>query len=116
MGRCVEVPKRLLSEAVVVKEPWRQELMDLLMEFVVMALHPSPYGLRQVAEVLMELRGIMLMDDLNHTLTRGVMEEIRFWVENTKRGNSYDLAAVLREIRERHEDMRKLGVENECQG
>jgi len=91
--------KRVLPEQVIKKEPWRQELMDVLMEFVHMALYPTPYGLRQVAEVLMELRELMLMDGLDHSLTIEAMQQIKYWIENTRRGNSYDLGQVLREFR-----------------
>jgi hypothetical protein len=70
----------------------------VLWDFIVLAFYPSPYGLRQVAEVLLEVRRILLADDLAGTLTQEAIQQIEFWIENTKRGNSYDLASVLRDI------------------
>ncbi len=72
--------------------------MQALNTFIQMELHPSPYGLRMVGEALLELREIMLTYD--DALLEAAIQQIEFWIENTKRGNSYDLHTVLRELRE----------------
>jgi hypothetical protein len=97
--------KRVSPEAVIAKEPWRGELLALVKEFVDVALYPTAYGLRQVAEVLMELREIMLMDGFEYSLTKQAMEYLRSWLENAKRGHFYDLAQILREFRQYVEEM-----------
>ncbi len=81
-----------------VMDALRQRLMQALNTFIQMQLHPSPYGLRMVAEALLELREIMLTCD--DALLEAAIQEIEFWIENTKRGNSYDLHTVLRELRQ----------------
>jgi hypothetical protein len=76
----------------------RTRLMKALMEFIHMQLYPTPYGLRCVAQALLELREIMLTCD--DALLEASIQQIEFWIENTKRGNSYELYKVLREMKE----------------
>ena len=80
------------------RDPVLAELGRVLWEFVCIVFHPSPYGLRQIAEVFIEVRRILLADDLAGTLTQEAIQQIKFWIENTRRGNSYDLVPVLRDI------------------
>jgi hypothetical protein len=90
----VSVPDRLSN----MQDIYLRRLGEVLWEFIHMSFHPSPCGLRQVADVLLEVRSILLVDDLLSTDTQRAIQEIEFWIENTKRGNSYDLAKVLRSI------------------
>jgi len=80
------------------RDPVLAKLGYVLWEFTQMVFHPSPYGLRQIAEVFIEVRRILLADDLAGTLTQEAIQQIEWWIENTKRGNSYDLVPVLRDI------------------
>ncbi len=80
------------------RDPVLYRLGQVLWEFIQMQFYPTPYGLRQVAEVLIEVRRILLADDLAGTLTQEAIQQIEWWIENTRRGNSYDLAPVLRDI------------------
>jgi len=80
------------------RDPLLAKLGFVLWEFTQMVFHPSPYGLRQMAEVFNEVRRILLADDLAGTLTQEAIQQIEWWIENTKRGNSYDLAPVLRDL------------------
>jgi len=89
------VPKWILEE-----EPWRKELQELLLEYVRLALFPTAYGLRQVEEVLRELRELMLLDGLDNELVGEAMEQIKKWVEFAKGGEEFDLGGVLRTLRE----------------
>ncbi len=111
--RIVAVTERKLPKELLEKEPWRKELLDLLMEYVSLALFPTPYGLRQVAEVLLELREIMLVDGLDHALTGEAMHHIRRWVEEAKQGRCFDLNGLLRDLRELAERLDE-GWEDEC--
>jgi hypothetical protein len=79
-------------------DPLLAKLGYVLFDFTQMVFHPSPYGLRQMAEVFIEVRRILLADDLAGSLTQEAIQQIEWWIENTKRGNSYDLAQVLRDI------------------
>jgi hypothetical protein len=111
--RVVAVYQRCLPTHMLEKEPWRKELLDLLVEFASLALWPTPYGLRQVAEVLLELREIMLLDGLDHPLTGEAMHHIRRWVEEAKQGRTFDLVGLLRDLREMAERIEE-GWEDEC--
>jgi hypothetical protein len=113
--RVVPVYQRVLPKRLLEKEPWRKELLDLLTEYVALALYPTPYGLRQVAEVLMELRGIMLVDGVDHALTHEAMRHIRRWVEEARQGRSFDLGGLLRDLREYAESEIEGWVEDECE-
>ena len=62
---------------------------------------PTPARLRFTAEVLLELREIMLVDDLNHTWTLEACRVLESWIERTHTGNSFDLVAELRELKEK---------------
>ncbi len=75
-----------------------RRLGELLWEYVQMQFCPTPACLRDIAEVFLEVRKILLDDDLLSTLTQEAIQQIEFWIENTRRGNSYDLAKVLRGI------------------
>ncbi len=103
------LPKRLLEE-----EPWRKELLELLLEYVSLALFPSPYGLRQVAEVLLELREIMFVDGLDYGLTGEAMDQIRRWINEAKQGRCFDLGGVLRDLRGFAERLDEGWGENGC--
>ncbi len=111
--RIVAVSERKLPKELLEKEPWRKELLDLLVEYVSLALWPSPYGLRQVAEVLLELREIMLIDGVDYALTGEAMYHIRRWVEEAKQGRCFDLNGLLRDLREFAERLDE-GWEDEC--
>jgi putative protein kinase ArgK-like GTPase of G3E family len=89
-------------------EEWREELMELLWELVRKELYPTPYALRQVGQALLELREIMLMDDLEHTHTKRTIEEIKTWLENAKHGNGYELWKALKEYRELMKSVNKV--------
>ena len=92
-------------EKVLAKEPWRKELMDVLMEYISMALCPTPYGLWNVAEVLLELRELMLLDSLDRALTVEAIEMIKEWIELRKKGQWFSLSDYLREFRKKVEEM-----------
>jgi len=92
-------------EKVLAKEPWRKELMDVLMEYISMALYPTPYGLWNVAEVLLELRELMLLDSLDRALTVEAIEMIKEWIELRKKGQWFSLSDYLREFRKKVEEM-----------
>jgi hypothetical protein len=85
----------------------RERLMKALTEFIHMQLYPTPYGLRCVAQALLELREIMLT--LDKALLEDAIQQIEFWIENTKRGNSYELYEALRELKQAY--MRSLQPE-----
>ncbi len=114
--RIVPVFQRVLPKHLLEKEPWRKELLDLLTEYVALALYPTPYGLRQVAEVLLELREIMLVDGLDHALTGEAMYHIRRWVNEAKQGRCFDLGGLLRDLREFAERIDEGWVKDECEG
>ncbi len=111
--RIVPVYQRPLPKTLLQREPWRKELLDLLTQYVAFALYPTPYGLRQVAEVLLELRQIMLIDGLDHALTFEAMEHIRRWLCEAKHGRWFDLGGVLRDLREFAERMDEMEEEEE---
>ncbi len=113
--RLVPVFQRVLPKRLLEKESWRKELLDLLTEYVALALYPTPYGLRQVAEVLLELREIMLIDGLDHALTGEAMNYIRRWVEEAKRGQTFDLGGLLRDLREYAERIEEGWIGDECE-
>jgi len=92
-------------EKVLAKEPWRKELMDVLMEYISMALYPTSYGLWNVAEVLLELRELMLLDSLDRALTVEAIEMIKEWIELRKKGQWFSLSDYLREFRKKVEEM-----------
>ena len=92
-------------EKVLAKEPWRKELMDVLMEYISMVLYPTPYGLWNVAEVLLELRELMLLDSLDRALTVEAIEMIKEWIELRKKGQWFSLSDYLREFRKKVEEM-----------
>jgi len=96
----VGVRPRVLPKWILEEEPWRKELQELLLEYVRLALFPTAYGVRQVVEVLQELRELMLMDGIDHSLVGEAMEQIKKWIECAKRGEEFDLGGVLRNIRE----------------
>ncbi len=115
--RIVAVVERKLPRELLEKEPWRKELLDLLVEYVSLALFPSPYGLRQVADVLLELRELMLLDGLDRPLTGEAMYHIRRWVEEAKQGRTFDLVGLLRDLREMAERIEEgwERIEEECE-
>ncbi len=115
-ARFVAVYPRGVPEELLEKEPWRKELQELLLEYVSLALFPTPYGLRQVAEVLLELREIMLVDGLDYGLTGEAMEHIRRWVDEAKRGQTFDLGGLLRDLRAFAEKLDEGWVKYERQG
>ncbi len=114
--RLVSVYRRIVPEDLLEKEPWRKELLELLLEYVSLALFPTPYGLRQVAEVLLELREIMLVDGLDYALTGEAMDHIRRWVEEAKRGYTFDLGGLLRDLRVFAEKLDEGWIKHERQG
>ena len=97
-------------EKVLAKEPWRKELMDVLMEYISVALYPTPYGLWKVAEVLLELRELMLMDGVDHALTIEAIEMIKEWLEFRRKGEYFPLPATLREFRKKVEEISEWEV------
>jgi hypothetical protein len=99
-GLLIGVRPRVLPNWVLEEEPWRKDLQELLVEYVRLALFPTAYGVRQVVEVLQELRELMLMDGIDHHLVGEAMEHIKKWVELAKRGEEFDLGGVLRSLRE----------------
>jgi hypothetical protein len=99
-GFVVGVRPRVLPKRILKEEPWRKELQELLVEYVRLALFPTAYGVRQVAEVLQELRDLMLMDGIDYHLVGEAMEHIKRWIEFAKRGEEFDLGGVLRSLRE----------------
>jgi hypothetical protein len=96
----VGVRPRKLPTRVLKEEPWRNELRELLIEYVNLALFPTAYGVQQVVAVLQELRELMLMDGVDHWLVGEAMEQIRRWIELAKKGEEFDLSGVLRSFRE----------------
>jgi hypothetical protein len=102
LRRCIVMQERAFLEerlsGLKHRDPVLDRLGHVLWEFIQMQYHPTPYGLRQIAEVLIEVRRILLADDLAGTLTQEAIQQIEWWIENTKRGNSYELAPVLRDI------------------
>jgi hypothetical protein len=91
-----------------------EELKAVVEEFVRMQLHPSPYGLRQVGMALLELREIMLQDCLDMRFTKEAIQRVRWWIENTRRGNSYELWKDLRELKEFIQKLKEMG--HGCEG
>jgi energy-converting hydrogenase Eha subunit B len=80
-----------------------ERLTKALKTYIKMELYADPSvfnALGKVAEVLLELREIMLIDNPFDTLTEEAIIEIKRWIRNTKKGKSYNLAEVLRKIRE----------------
>ena len=75
---------------------------------------PTPGRLRFIAEVFLELREIMLKDDLEHSLTLEAADAIDMWIKGLP---DFDLQKELRDIRElaevlsldRKEEKRKNG-------
>jgi len=61
---------------------------------------PTPGRLRFIAEVFLELREIMLKDDLEHSLTIEAANIIDMWIKGIQNKNSFDLLKELRDIRE----------------
>jgi hypothetical protein len=96
----IAVRPRVLPKWVLKEEPWRKELQELLLEYVGLALFPTAYGIKQVVDVLQELRDLMLLDGVDNTLMGEAMEQIKKWVEFAKKGEEFDLAGVLRSLRE----------------
>ncbi len=115
-ARFITVYPRVVPEHLLEEEPWRKELRELLLEYVSLALFPTPYGLRQVAEVLLELREIMLVDGLDYGLTGEAMDRIRRWVEEAKRGQTFDLGGLLRDLRSFAERLDEGWIKDECSG
>jgi len=108
----VGVRKRALPKWILKEEPWRKELQELLLEYVRLALFPTAYGLRQVEEVLRELRELMLIDGQDYALVGEAMEQIKKWVEFAKKGEEFDLGGVLRTMREFSEQLDEGWGEN----
>jgi hypothetical protein len=77
-----------------------KRLYEAVKTFIEMELNPTPASFRQIGMALLELREIMLEDNPFDTLTEEAVEIIEHWIENTKRGNSYDLYKELRKLRE----------------
>jgi hypothetical protein len=50
--------------------------------------------------VLLELRELMLLDGVDNSLVGEAMDQIKKWIEFAKKGEEFDLAGVLRSIRE----------------
>jgi hypothetical protein len=96
----IGVRPRVLPKWILKEEPWRKELQELLLEYVSLALFPTAYGIKQVADVLLELRDLMLLDGVDNTLVGEAMDQIKKWVEIAKKGEEFDLAGVLRSMRE----------------
>jgi hypothetical protein len=96
----VGVRPRRVPEWILKRDPWREELRELLLEYVRLALFPTAYGIHQVVEVLQELRELMLMDGVDNWLVGEAMEQIKKWVELAKKGEEFDLGGVLRSMRE----------------
>jgi len=99
-GIIVGVRPRVLPKSILEEEPWRKELQELLLEYVSLALFPTAYGVRQVVDVLQELRDLMLLDGIDHSLVGEAMHHIKQWVACAKKGEEFDLANVLRALRE----------------
>ncbi len=75
--------------------------------------NPSPARLRFIAEVLMELREIMLLDDLNNTWTLEATALIERWLEKLQAGrlDDFDIVKELRNLKEFVANVRRKETE-----
>jgi hypothetical protein len=78
---------------------------------------PTPARIRVFAEALLELREIMLMDDLENTWTLEACRILESWIERTlTNNNSFDIVAELRTLKEVEAGIRKAKKENHNEG
>jgi hypothetical protein len=108
--------RKEIFEQVLKGDPWRRELYELLLEYVRLALVPSAYGIRQVVDVLQELRDLMLLDGVDHTLVGVAMERIKSWIAFVEKGEEFDLASSLRALREFAEEVSEGWSDGDCEG
>ncbi len=91
---------------------WKKRLLYDLRCFFETSIgnNPSPARLRFIAEVLMELREIMLLDDLNNTWTLEAAGLIERWLEKmwTGRLDDFDIVKELKELKEFVANVRRV--------
>jgi len=99
---CIMQERALIEERLAkMPDPLLRDLGQVLWEFIQMQFYPTPYALRQVAEVLLEVRELMFLeiqDPFGGFINHAILQ-ILDWIESTKQGNSYELSKVLRDYR-----------------
>jgi hypothetical protein len=79
-----------------IKERWRKEMLELLMKIIKDELYPTPGRMRFIAELLLTLREIMLMDKLEDRYSKEALRLVKYWVE----GGDFDLIKELKDFAE----------------
>jgi predicted unusual protein kinase regulating ubiquinone biosynthesis (AarF/ABC1/UbiB family) len=78
------------------KEQWRKEMTELLIKIIQHEFIATPGHFSYLSKILLTLREIMLLDDLNHTYSKEALTLIKNWMKS----QNFDLSEALEEHKE----------------
>jgi hypothetical protein len=85
------------------KEQWRKEMTDVLIELTKQELKATPGRLRFLAELFLEIREIMFLDNKNDDYSKEVLRLLKAWMNKA----DFDLLKEIKDYREMLQRIKK---------
>jgi hypothetical protein len=85
------------------KEQWRKEMTELLIQLTKEELKATPGRLRFLAELFLEIREIMFLDNKHDDYSKEVLRLIKAWMNKA----DFDLLKEIKDYREMLQRVKK---------